>query len=55
MHDMYIFPVWYMHYLSIEQYNIQVCYCRWFKMHQWYYIQSRLLLPNSFRARQARL
>ena len=37
MHNMYIVPVGYMHYLSIEQYNTQVCYCRWFEIHHSYF------------------
>ena len=53
MDYIYIFPVGYMHYLSIKQYNIQVCYCRWFEMHHCYCIQSRLLLTKSSRLRQA--
>ena len=47
MHDKYIVPVRCMHYLFIKHYSIQVCYCCWFEIHQWYCIQSCLLLTKS--------
>ena len=46
MHDMYIFPVGYINNLSIEQYNNQVCYCRWFEMHQFYVFNLVLFCPS---------
>ena len=53
MHDMNIAPVGYMHYLSIEIYNTQVCYCCWFEMHQLNSFKYFLVLSKLCRSRPA--